>query len=67
MRDMAGIGGFSCSNVQIYFFVTADAVVNRRLHPASVWSGLFSIGLFQLSVQLVESDFWIPFVDKFFS
>ncbi len=60
--------------VQIYFFyscivafVIADTVVNRRLHPASLWGAVFSIGVFQLSIQLVKSSFWLPFVDRSFS
>lgn len=61
-------------HAQIYFyyfcviaFVAVDTVAHRRLHPACAWGALLTIVIFQASVQLVSSSFWLPFVNKAFS
>lgn len=62
------------TDVQAYVFYTcvvvfaiADSVRHRRLHPATMWGAVFTISVFQLSLQLVRAHFWLPFVDGIFS
>ncbi len=51
----------------ILLFVGAETLWQRRLHPALGWSAAAVIGSLHLTMLMIMSDWWLPFVARVFA